>query len=148
MRTFFLSLLILILFPFVAYATPSGRYQRNKAWNESLQLMLRKQDYKIFKEFMSQYSRKPGINLEEYRRTVYMLLSSHAEFFSAAATKVYAGNHDCYLRWVAVGDEKSDQTIRPSEKMRLLKRLEPKVQSRFEIISKSNGGELRVKNCD
>lgn len=97
---------------------------------------------------MTHYPRKPGPDLEEYRRTVFTLLKSHPEFFSSAVEKVYAGNHDCYLRWVALGDDKSDLTIRKAEKIKLMERLSGDAQVRFKAISKSNGAELKVKNCN
>lgn len=145
MRSFIL--LFLAIIPFSVHAGPNT-YQKNKAWHQELELMIKKQDFKIFKKFMSNYPRKPGLDLEEYRRAVFTLLKGYPNFFSSAAEEVYAGNHDCYLRWVALGDENSDQTIRQKEKLSLSRKLPAKVQIRFAAISKSSGKELRVNNCD
>ena len=130
-----------------------SRFEFNQEWMTAVQLIKKNQDTELLKKLLAHYPLKPGLALQEYRKAVFNVVSDRTAFVAKSADKLYRGNHDCYLRWIALPID--DQTVRAEEKSAFVKKLRThsfpqsaKVLERLKALVKSKGLDLETKNCD
>ncbi len=130
-----------------------SRFEFNREWMDAVQLIKKNQDTELLNKLLAHYPLKPGLALQEYRKAVFNVVSEKTAFVAKSTQKLYRGNHDCYLRWIALPID--DQTVRPEEKTAFVKKLKANtfpqsamVFERLKALVKSKGLDLITLNCD